>query len=91
MNYGMWSNIHYGYVGTMAGIDADALQEGAGTNMPGAGRNDSGDYLSVKIGIDLAHRVSPQNLDWKDLDEAIRQASKEYLAKGAFQIQPASQ
>jgi hypothetical protein len=51
--YDVWSNIHYGYVGSAAGFDARTLQEGAAVADGIAGRNDPVDVLTVQIGIDL--------------------------------------
>ena len=51
--YDIWSNIHYGYVGSAAGFDAKTLQEGAAVADGIAGRNDPVDVLTVQIGIDL--------------------------------------
>ena len=51
--YDIWSNIHYGYVGTKCGIDEETLQRGAASGFPGAGDNDGGDMISIKIGIEL--------------------------------------
>lgn len=51
--YDIWSNIHYGYVGSFCGFDEATLQGGAASGLPGAGGNDEGDIVSVKIGIDL--------------------------------------
>lgn len=51
--YDIWSNIHYGFVGRAAGFSAQTLQDYAASGLPGAGKNDDGDVLSVQIGIDL--------------------------------------
>lgn len=59
--YDIWSNIHYGYVGTKCGIDEKTLQQGAASGFPGAGDNDEGDVISIKIGIEL----------WKNFGMAI--------------------
>ena len=52
LSYDFWSNFHYGYVGRMAGIDADVLS-GAHRVPLLAGRTDAGDILAVKMGIDF--------------------------------------
>jgi hypothetical protein len=50
--YDIWSNIHFGYVGRAAGLDAQSLQ--AGANIPVlAGTNDIGDVVSIDLGIEL--------------------------------------
>lgn len=51
--YDIWSNIHYGYVGTRCGFDEATLQTGAASNLPGVGSNDEGDVISVAIGVRL--------------------------------------
>lgn len=51
--YDIWLNIHYGFVGRAAGFSAQTLQDYAASGLPGAGKNDDGDVLSVQIGIDL--------------------------------------
>lgn len=51
--YDIWSNIHYGFVGSAAGFDADTLHKYAESGGAGAGKSDEGDKLSVQIGIDL--------------------------------------
>ena len=47
--YDIWSNIHYGYVGAKCGFDESTLQGGAASGLPGAGDNDEGDVISIKI------------------------------------------
>jgi hypothetical protein len=50
----VWSNIHYGYVGTFAGFDEFTLIGGA--NVPVlAGKNDAFDDATMKIGIRMWH------------------------------------
>ncbi|GAA2355047.1 polymorphic toxin type 44 domain-containing protein [Streptomyces violaceusniger] len=49
LSHDFWSNFHYGYVGRSAGIDAKELR--TGQSLPGAGKTDAGDRLSVDIGI----------------------------------------
>lgn len=73
--YDIWSNIHYGFVGTRCGFDDKTLQDGAAAGLPGFGTNDEGDVISVQIGIDL----------WKSTglgltEEKLRQA---IVAKGS--------
>ena len=51
--YDIWSNVHYGFVGSSAGFDSDTLHKYASASWIGAGKEDKGDYLSVQIGIDL--------------------------------------
>jgi hypothetical protein len=51
--YDIWSNIHYGYVGTSLGFDRKTLQDAANSGWPGAGTNDQSDIVSTDIGINL--------------------------------------
>jgi hypothetical protein len=51
--YDIWSNVHFGYVGSAAGFDAETLQQGAQAFDGIAGRTDDFDVLTVQIGIDL--------------------------------------
>lgn len=71
VDYDIWSNIHYGYVGTLAGITEKALIGGSHI-APGAGKTDPGDDAAVRIGIQLAHRIPPDELSSADLYAAVR-------------------
>ena len=54
--YDIWSNIHYGYVGTAVGFDRNTLQAGSFGNDLLKGLNPFGlssDEVSIDIGIDL--------------------------------------
>jgi hypothetical protein len=57
--FDLWSNIHYGFVGSAAGFSAGTLHlPGAlagqfKEGLPTVGRDNPGDRLSVQIGIDL--------------------------------------
>ena len=51
VSYDIFSNIHYGYVGSRAGITRQELQFGA--NQKQAGANDEGDRMSINVGVDL--------------------------------------
>ena len=75
--YDIWSNIHFGYVGTAAGFDAETLQAGAA--VPGiAGTNDAYDVLSIQIGIDLWNQYE-LDLTVEQLRDAILAHRDEYL------------
>ena len=50
--YDIWSNIHYGYVGSVAGFGEQTLQNGGSVPIL-AGNNDHADILSTQIGINL--------------------------------------
>jgi uncharacterized protein YraI len=74
VNFDVWSNIHYGYVGTVLGISRGSLQTfaDAGRWVPGAGRNDAGDRLAVDIGVDLARSLQGSVITAEAVDLAIR-------------------
>ena len=69
----IWSNIHYGYVGTHAGIEPWMLHAGAnGKDMiEHFGKIDPGDQAAVQIGIDLARKYPPGTLTTNALNAAI--------------------
>jgi RHS repeat-associated protein len=72
MYYDVWSNIHYGYVGTAAGFDEQTLL--LFPKIPViAGTNDSVDDLTTTIGIDLYRRYKPDQLTPQALSHAIYQ------------------
>ena len=77
--YDVWSNIHYGYVGTKCGFDEPTLQGGAASGLPGAGDNDEGDVVSVEIGIDLWLKFG-FNLTVDDIRKAIIAKAADYIA-----------
>jgi len=76
--YDIWSNIHYGFVGRAAGFSAQTLQDYAASGLPGAGKNDEGDVLSVQIGIDLWGEYQLA-LTQEQLHEAIISHIQDYL------------
>jgi hypothetical protein len=55
--YEIWSNIHYGYVGTAAGFDEDVLLDGAGLE---------------QIGTDLLRRRWPRQSEGVQGSEGVR-------------------
>lgn len=79
----IWSNIHYGYVGTNAGIDPTVLQAGAnGVDMiEHFGKTDPGDQAAVQIGIDLAKKYPPGTLTPDALNAEIL-ANYDRLSQG---------
>lgn len=76
--YDIWSNIHYGFVGSAAGFDADTLHKYAESGRLGTGKTDEGDKLSVQIGIDLwnKHRLE---LTQSDVINEILSRVQDYL------------
>jgi len=77
--YDIWSNIHYGYVGSAAGFDSDTLHKYAESGGPGAGKTDDGDKLSLQIGIDLWNKYR-LNLTKSDVINEILAHTNDYLA-----------
>ena len=76
--YDIWSNIHYGYVGTAAGFDEGTLQSGAAAGDAIAGGNDEADVLNVKIGVEL-WRQHGLLLTQNQLHQAILSHRDDYL------------
>lgn len=77
--YDIWSNIHYGYVGSAAGFDSDTLHKFAESGGPGAGKTDDGDKLSLQIGIDLWNKYH-LNLTKLDVINEILSHTNDYLS-----------
>ena len=85
----IWSNIHYGYIGTAAGFTESELLDGAGLEQMGSnffhsnqqkktakglrGFDDPSDRASISIGIEL-YKKDPNNIKLSDLLEIIRNA-----------------
>ncbi|MEU8813445.1 polymorphic toxin type 44 domain-containing protein [Actinoplanes sp. NPDC048796] len=60
--YDVWSNIHFGYVGTEAGIGRTYLQlPNVIPSNPLTGQTDIGDKATVRMGIDLSNMYSSHN------------------------------
>ncbi|CAM5385528.1 hypothetical protein GCM10010343_46140 [Streptomyces avidinii] len=72
--YDIYSNVHYGYVGRAAGIDADTLIKGAslGETLL-TGDDDQGDQITMRIGIDLYDKYG-DNLTEEQLRQGINDA-----------------
>lgn len=50
----MCSNVHYDYVGRVAGFDAKTLIKGASVSDPIlVGQDDTGDHMTMQTGLDL--------------------------------------
>lgn len=77
--YDVWSNIHYGFVGTKAGFDAKTLQDGGAAGLPGTGGNDEGDVISTDIGIKLWNNYG-MSLTKKNITEAIVANRDKYIS-----------
>lgn len=76
--YDIWSNIHYGYVASAAGLDRDEVLSFANLDwIPGVGRSSPADDLSTTIGIEL-WREHGADMTREQLYEAIRAHLDEY-------------
>jgi hypothetical protein len=85
----IWSNIHYGYVGTAAGFTESELLDGAGLEQIGTdlfrfnlphkkgkglrGFDYPSDRVSISIGIEL-YKKDPNNIKTSDVLEKMRTA-----------------
>jgi hypothetical protein len=65
ISHDLWSNIHYGYVGTEVGIPAHDLQT-FGSDPP-----DPFDSVAIQIGVDLRNRYEPGDLTTDHVRDAI--------------------
>src|SRR5262249_50401872 len=70
MFYDVWSNLHYGYVGTAAGFSRRTLLLFPKTPVI-AGTNDDVDDLTTTMGIDLYDTVKPDELTPQVLNNLI--------------------
>lgn len=77
--YDIWSNIHFGFVGSAAGFDEMTLQRGAAFGDFIAGTNDAADELSVSIGVELWRNYG-LSLVRSQLHRAILRSRDEYLS-----------
>ncbi|WP_078916364.1 RHS repeat-associated core domain-containing protein [Streptomyces viridochromogenes] len=84
--YDMWSNIHYGYVGRAAGIDAKTLIEGASVgDSILVGEDDIGDQMTMQAGIDLFDRQG-LGLTREQFHSAVIDTVEDMYEKGADQV-----
>lgn len=85
INYDIWSNIHYGYVGSAAGFDRGTLNivDHLPSN-PITGRQDQGDSLYANLGIDLylTYSADPTKLATGALHIAIMSLVNEHGGLG---------
>ncbi|GGN57064.1 hypothetical protein GCM10011579_018940 [Streptomyces albiflavescens] len=87
MFYGVWSNIHYGYVGRAAGIDRDTLIDGASVSDPLlVGEDDNGDHITMQAGIDLYDKYG-LNLTREQFHEAVISTAELLYSQGSDQAQ----
>ena len=94
VSFDLWSNIHYGYVGTDVGFSADTLQAGAnlGNTIPPlraiAGTNDRFDEVAIQIGIDLRHQYASQDLTAEAVRSTVLSRLPELEAAMGRHVQP---
>jgi hypothetical protein len=94
ISFDLWSNIHYGYVGTEVGFSADTLQVGAnlGNTIPPlralAGTNDRFDQVAIQIGIDLRHGYGPRDLTADAVRSTVLSRLPELEAAMGRHVQP---
>jgi len=74
-NYDIWSNIHYGYIGSAAGFTPFELREGA--DAADGFKRMPADDLSVRIGIELWEKHG-SNLTEEQLRQAIIDHTDDY-------------
>lgn len=94
VSFDLWSNIHYGYVGTDVGFSANTLQAGAnlGNTIPPlravAGTNDRFDEVAIQIGIDLRHQYATQDLTAEAVRSTVLSRLPELEAAMGRHVQP---
>lgn len=86
LNFDVWSNIHYGYVGRAAGIPAEVLDHFGQSDA--AGGPDAADRISIQIGMDLWDEYG-SNLTQDQLRRAVLSRYDEWLEDGPRVLQPA--
>ncbi|EIF00638.1 polymorphic toxin type 44 domain-containing protein [Saccharomonospora glauca] len=87
LSYDAWSNIHYGYVGMAAGIDEDLLMQAGSLNFGPFGRDDPGDQITMRAGIELYKKYG-ENLTQEQFHQEIMKMVDEMEAKGVDQVKP---
>ncbi|WP_329531109.1 polymorphic toxin type 44 domain-containing protein [Streptomyces sp. NBC_01450] len=84
--YDMWSNVHYGYVGRVAGFDARTLIKGASVFDPIlVGQDDAGDDMTMRAGIDLFEQHG-LDLTREQFHAAVINTIEQMYAKGSNQV-----
>ncbi|MDN4593530.1 polymorphic toxin type 44 domain-containing protein [Polycladomyces subterraneus] len=78
--YDLYSNIHYAYIGRAIGMPEWLLTKAANAHLPGVGRKDPGDDISVQIGYDLydKHKDNPGEITPEEIRKAILAKRKDY-------------
>jgi RHS repeat-associated protein len=82
LNYDIFSNIHYAYVGTEAGFDSGTLHSiDKLPGMPIVGRSDKSDGIFIQLGIDLHKKTRPADLTTADLHSTIMSITSNQAAR----------
>ncbi|MFF7438589.1 ricin-type beta-trefoil lectin domain protein [Streptomyces sp. NPDC008122] len=91
--YDIWSNVHYGFVGTAAGFDEKTLQDGAGGKIPGTGfltgKTDNGDIASVHMGVEM-YRKYGTGMTREQFHQGMLDTVTAMKSAKAWQIQSAT-
>lgn len=83
ISHDVWSNIHYGYVGTHANFSARELRIGADVvDLAIHHTTDPGDDLAIRIGIELRQMYPPDQLRLEHIHRAIEEHRDELAATG---------
>jgi hypothetical protein len=77
--YDVWSNIHYGYIGTAAGFGEGELQKAADIAEEGTGKNDPADKLTIQIGIDLWNKYG-ENMTQEQFEAEVQAQIPDLIA-----------
>lgn len=83
--YDIFSNIHYGYVGRMAGFDEQTLVNGGNAPVPGVGADDFGDEISTRIGAQMFDRYGPSMTE-QQFQTGVYAAIQQLQAAGTDKI-----
>ena len=85
ISYEFYSNMHFGYVGTEAGIDAEMLQFGSDlADLVDSGERSPGDQVSVQLGINLREKVGPDRLTSEMIFQEIIESAPALLQTGVI-------
>jgi Bacterial toxin 44 len=85
ISYDLWSNIHYGYVGTDVGLSADVLHDGAKlADLLGNDEISPFDVVAVQLGIDLRYTYEPRQLTAYHVLSAVMSQLPKLAEAGGF-------
>ena len=79
LSYEFWSNVHYSYVGRVAGITPFELR--TGHQLAGAGETDEGDKLIVELGLQLYEATHQRALSVQDILDLVNKNLPELTRK----------